>query len=125
MSRQRIPIDQKEFEKLCGMQCTKEEIAGFFDCSEDTIERWCHSTYKQPFAVVFKAKRARGKISLRRSQWELAKKNAAMSIWLGKQYLEQTDTVQNMHMEIEDDGLIEALAKSQNRLVFDGDMVDD
>ena len=28
--RPKIPIDQKSFEKLCEMQCSLEEIAGFF-----------------------------------------------------------------------------------------------
>ena len=38
-------------------------------------------------------KREKGKISLRRYQWELAKKNATMAIWLGKQFLGQRDNV--------------------------------
>lgn len=85
-------IDKKEFEKLCALQCTLPEFCGWFDCSEDTIERWCKSEYNAGFAEVFKLKRANGKISLRRSQWQLAEKNAAMAIFLGKQYLGQRDS---------------------------------
>jgi hypothetical protein len=33
-----------------------------------------------------------GKASLRRRQWELAQKNTAMAIFLGKQYLGQRDS---------------------------------
>ena len=44
------------------------------------------------FSEVFKQKRGVGKISLRRHQWRLAEKNANMAIWLGKQYLGQSDT---------------------------------
>lgn len=33
------------------------------------------------------------RIKLRRYQLELAKRSAAMAIWLGKQYLQQKDTV--------------------------------
>ena len=84
-------IDQTEFEKLCGLQCTKEEIASWFNCSEDTIENWCHKTYKESFSVVFDKKRGVGKISLRRAQFRLAEKNAAMAIWLGKQWLDQRE----------------------------------
>lgn len=73
------------------MQCTKAEISSWFDCSEDTIERWCNRTYKQCFAVVLAQKRGKGKISLRRMQWKLAEKSAPMAIWLGKNYLGQRD----------------------------------
>ena len=44
MARPKKEIDQEQFEKLCGLQCTKEEVADWFDCSEDTIERWCKAT---------------------------------------------------------------------------------
>lgn len=84
-----IPRDQ--FEKLCVLQCTEEEIASFFDCSVDTIERWCKKEYKATFADVFREKRQVGKISLRKSQWKLAEHNATMAIWLGKQYLGQKE----------------------------------
>ena len=32
-------------------------------------------------------------MSLRRKQWNLAKTNATMAIWLGKQYLGQKDNI--------------------------------
>ena len=89
--RPRIVIDQKQFEKLCELQCTLAEIAGWFPCSEDTIERWCRRTYKSGFNAVYAEKREAGKISLRRAQFRLAEKNAAMAIFLGKQYLGQSD----------------------------------
>lgn len=91
MARPLKEINQKDFEKLCGLQCTKEEICGFFDVTDKTLERWCKRTYKKGFSEVFKQKRGTGKISLRRSQFELAKKNANMAIWLGKQYLDQRE----------------------------------
>ena len=91
MGRPRTEIDQKQFESLCGLQCTQEEIASFFHCSEDTITRWCKRTYSLTFAEVYKKKSVSGKISLRRAQFRLAEKNASMAIFLGKQYLGQTD----------------------------------
>ncbi len=91
MGRPKKEISKEQFEKLCGLQCTKEEIAGFFDCSEDTIEKYCKETYGETFTAVFKQKRQTGKISLRRSQWRLAEKNVSMAIWLGKQYLGQKE----------------------------------
>lgn len=98
MARPRKEIDKKEFESLLFIQCTLEEVTAYFDnkldgCSEDTIERWCMRTYKKRFAEVSREKRDVGKISLRRSQWRLAEKNATMAIFLGKNYLGQTDSV--------------------------------
>ena len=78
-----IKIDEDQFKKLCAMQCTKEEVAAFFDCSEDTIDRWCKRTFDESFAVVFKKHSATGKIALRRHQFKLAEKNTAMAIFLG------------------------------------------
>lgn len=92
MARPQKQIDKAQFEKLCGLQCTREEICGFFGISEKTLDAWCKRTYKQSFSLVFAQKRGTGKISLRRYQFELAKKNANMAIWLGKQYLGQRDT---------------------------------
>ena len=91
MARPRIKIDQASFEKLCSLQCTLAEIAVFFGCSEDTIERWCKRIYHSGFAEVFAQKRNLGKIALRRSQFRLAEKNATMAIFLGKQYLGQRE----------------------------------
>lgn len=91
--RPRKDIDKTNFEKLCGSFCTLDEIAGFFDCSEDTIERWCKREYKQSFAEISAKKRGLGKISLRRSGLELAKKNAAVHIFYCKNYLGMTDSV--------------------------------
>lgn len=101
MARPRKEIDQKQFENLCGLQCTKEEICGFFEITDKTLESWCKRTYKQGFSEVFRQKRGKGKISLRRSQWRLAEKNANMAIWLGKQYLDQKDNV-----EVEAKGIV-------------------
>lgn len=90
-------IDKKVFEKLCQLHCTQEEISFFFDCSPDTILRWCKRTYGATFEEVYRAKKAGlGDVSLRRAQWAKAMtgKDTKMLIWLGKQYLNQTDKVE-------------------------------
>lgn len=112
MSRPKKEIDKDQFEKLCGLQCTEIEIAGFFNCSVDTVERWCKKEYKESFAEVFNKKRVAGKISLRRSQFRMAESNATMAIWLGKQYLGQTDTQEKTITLDADDKFIEALEKT-------------
>lgn len=91
MARPRKEINREEFRKLCALQCTEEEIAGWFECSVDTLERWCKREYRENFAEVYKRYSADGKTSLRRYQFALAKTNATMAIWLGKQWLGQRD----------------------------------
>ena len=89
--RPKKEIDQKTFEKLCALFCTEEDIADFFECSVDTVNRWCKSTYDMTFAEIYPKKRSKGKISLRRIQFDIAKNNATMAIFLGKNYLGQSD----------------------------------
>lgn len=89
-------IDKKDFESLLHIQCTLREVTAFFDmklggCSEDTIQRWCKRTYGETFASVASKMYEVGKISLRRAQFRLAEKSAAMAIFLGKNLLGQTD----------------------------------
>lgn len=98
MGRPRKEITEKEFEKLCGLHCTKFEIAAWFDISEDTLERRVKEIYGETFAAVFAKKKGNGKVSLRRKQWLLADKNAAMAIFLGKNLLGQRDNLdQNLN----------------------------
>ena len=52
--RPKKEIDRQEFEKLCGLQCTLEEIAGWFGVSEDTIERWVKRECGASFADTYK-----------------------------------------------------------------------
>lgn len=104
MARPLKEIDKKQFENLCGLQCTKEEICEFFELTDKTLEKWCKRTYSAGFSEVFKQKRGKGKIALRRAQFRLAETNANMAIWLGKQYLEQKDDPNKaaVNIEIED-----------------------
>lgn len=91
MARPVKEINKEQFESLCNLQCTLEEIAGFFKCNKDTINAWCKRTYDEGFSETYKKYSQNGKISLRRYQLRLAEKNASMAIWLGKQWLGQTD----------------------------------
>lgn len=98
MARPKIEIPKEQFESLCSIQCTLAEIADFFKCSEDTVERWCKRTYKDEdgnamgFADTYKKYSVTGRMSLRRWQFRSAENgNTAMLIWLGKQYLGQKE----------------------------------
>lgn len=88
-------IKRDQFENMCGIQCTEEEIAAIFGVSVDTLERWCVNEYKRSFAEVFREKRQYGKASLRRRQWLKATEqmDTTMLIFLGKQYLGQADRI--------------------------------
>ena len=92
--RPKKEIDQKTFENLCGIQCTKSEVCAVLDITDKTLESWCKKTYGIGFSEVFAIKREKGKVSLRRSQFRLAEKNAAMAIFLGKNYLGQKDVLE-------------------------------
>lgn len=100
IGRPKTNIDKSNFEKLCQMQCTLEEIAGFFDCCDDTINNWCKEVYDDNFSGVYKKKSMAGKISLRRNQFKIAENNASMAIFLGKQYLKQRDNIEVEHKDL-------------------------
>jgi len=90
--RPKIVVDWKEVEKLCGLHCTGEEIASFMEISYDTLNRRCHEDHDCGFADYIKQKSSAGKISLRRMQYATAQAgNVSMQIWLGKNWLGQSD----------------------------------
>ena len=66
------------------------------------------------FSEVFRQKREGGKASLRRMQWRLAERNAAMAIFLGKNILGQRDSIAAAVAvsEAEDDPLTKALKEA-------------
>ena len=110
VGRPKKKIDKEQFEKLCVMQCTLNEIAGWFECSEDTIENWCKKEYGENFSDVLKRRASKGKISLRRSQFQAAEAgNVTMLIWLGKQYLEQKEPKQELAVTSNDDDSIKEM----------------
>ncbi len=102
MSRPRKEINKTEFERLCGLQCTKIEICDWFDITDKTLESWCRREYKKGFSEIFSEKRSKGKISLRRAQFQLAMKSPAMAIFLGKNYLGQSDKIEQVVTNVED-----------------------
>ena len=109
MARPRIDIDYKQAKKLAEIQCTIAEIAHVMEVSITKLQR------DTEFRVMYDREREKGKTSLRRMQWSSARKgNVAMLIWLGKQYLAQSDKqslvadveVKRSASELSDDELI-------------------
>lgn len=110
MAKPHKVIDKETFEGLCGIQCTLNEIAGFFKCSHDTIERWCKRTYGMNYGDVHDMYRQDGLIGLRRIQFRQAERVPTMAIWLGKQYLGQKDIITlDANKDAEDDPLTKAI----------------
>lgn len=79
----------KTVEKLASMMCTEEEIASVLGVCVDTLN---NENNRELFKERKEKGMLNGKASLRRLQFKLADSgNATMAIWLGKQYLGQTD----------------------------------
>jgi hypothetical protein len=84
-----------ELEKLCGMQCTDEEIAAWFNVSTRTIER---RRLVAKFREVMDRARAKGRVSLRRILFRQANAgNIAGAIFLSKNILGYKDYLSNEH----------------------------
>lgn len=83
--RPKIKLDYELIEKLAMIQCTQIEIASFIGVNVSTLQR------DAEFCSIYKKGQENGKTSLRRIQFKLAEKNTAMAIFLGKNYLGQSD----------------------------------
>lgn len=78
MAHQR-ELDRRQFESLCGMQCSVEELCGWFGCDEAALNTWCVDTYGEDFQSAFDRLAMMGRIALRRDQVAAAKKNVSMA----------------------------------------------
>lgn len=84
-------IDWNEFEKLCELQCTQDEMADFLHVCGPTLSERVQKQYGEDYLTIYKRFSSTGKRSLRRNQFVMSKKNASMAIWLGKQWLGQKE----------------------------------
>ena len=96
--RPRKEFDKKTFADLIGIGCGAEEICWFFrddtgkPTNIDTLSRWCVREFGMTFQEYRRQNGAMAlKIRLRNAQIKLAEHSAAMAIFLGKNYLGQTD----------------------------------
>ena len=89
--RPKSEIDWEQVKELCKIQCTQEEIAAVIGACVDTLDTHSKKTNGVSFSEYFKEKRQGGKASLRRRQWNMAKDTPSLAIFLGKQYLGQSD----------------------------------
>ena len=80
----------------CGrLGCTLDEVAGMLQVTPATLEDFFK---REPHArTLYSQSRMEGKVSLRRIQYNLAPKSAAMAIFLGKNELGQSDRQDIQH----------------------------
>lgn len=85
-------FDWDLFGKLCQIQCTEAELCLMLDVTDKTLNAICKREKGKSFSELYAQKAVDGKKSLRRKQFEVAMSgNCTMLIWLGKQYLDQSD----------------------------------
>ena len=93
MARPLTEIDWDQVDKMCAIHCTGEEQAAVLNIDYDTLNRACLREHNIGFAEYFKQKASSGKMSLRRKQFTTAMNgNTTMLIWLGKNWLGQKDS---------------------------------
>lgn len=100
--RPKLIIDWEEFEKLCFLQCSIQEICLWFHVSHQTLERRCKEYYGETFGQIFEKKRVGGLISLRRNLFKMSEKNPACAIFLAKNLLGMSDKTAMEHSTKED-----------------------
>ena len=89
-------IKKVELEKLMTLGLSAQETADWFDLKlVRTLERYIAKEYKCSFVELRSKRFVRTKAAIKRVQIEQALKgNTTMLIWLGKQYLGQTEKIE-------------------------------
>ena len=118
-------IDKAQFETMCFINCTEEEIMLVLRVDNETLNRWCQRTYSNTFSQVYRIYASKGKQSLRRAQLEMAKKNPQMAIWLGKQLLGQRDVIEQDIKAVVNDTHTQLIDKLSNRVELEEGEEDD
>jgi hypothetical protein len=95
--RPKKPIDWKEAEKLCYIQCSEVEIADWFHVSVDTLARRLKEEKGFSFKEFFELHRVGGKIALRRNMFKMSEKHPSMAIFLAKNWLGMTEKTEIEH----------------------------
>jgi hypothetical protein len=99
-------VDYTKLDAMCAIHCTGEECASVLGMDYDTLNAALKRDGNKGFSDYFKVKGANGKMSLRRKQYDQAMSgNATMLIWLGKQWLNQSDKVEERRGNIDGETL--------------------
>lgn len=91
--RPRKPIDWKVVDHMLEAQCSALEIAGHFGMTDETLYDRVKAEYGMSYTNYSAKFSSKGLALLRMSQFQKAVKgNAQMQVWLGKQYLKQSES---------------------------------
>lgn len=96
----KIEIDETQLKAICRLKPTIKDVAAFFNCSEDTIERRC----KDYDGISFKEFRDKymvhTRLDLVRKALKMAEKNPAMMIFCLKNLCGWKDKQENVNIDI-------------------------
>jgi len=100
MGRPKADIDFKKVDEYLQAQCSGASIAGLLGIHPDTLYKAIEDKYKLVFSAYSAQKKAEGKEILRKSLWDMAiKGNVTMCIWLSKQYLGMSESLEKLSDE--------------------------
>ena len=95
--RPRKSIDWDKVDALCAIHCTRDEISEVLGVGVDALIRASKREKGMDIGEYIARKALRGKMSLRRRQWKSAEAgDRTMLVWLGKQWLGQTDKIEQV-----------------------------
>jgi len=110
--RPKFKFDYEAVTKLALIGCTDTDVAFISGCSPDTIQRRLKKDDKtglcadEELRLALAKGRAQRRKSIHAKQFEVAMRgNCTMLIWLGKNYLGQTDNPLNIKIDKKFDGL--------------------
>lgn len=109
--RKPASIDWERVDKLLRSHCTGTGVASLLGIHPETLYRTCKDKFKMDFSEYSRLKKSEGKELLREKQFDVALAGEkSLLIWLGKQYLEQSDKLETVvtNVEVPEDDVIEA-----------------
>ena len=98
--RPQAVIEYSKLDAMCAIHCTGEECAAILGMDYEVMNRALKRDGHGGFKDYFTQKGASGKMSLRRKQYDQAMSgNSTMLIWLGKQWLSQSDKHEELNKD--------------------------
>ncbi len=95
MGRPRKEIDQTLLENYLKLYPTEAELSHLMNCDIDTLAKYIKKTYGVTFPELRDKMFTATKTAIKRAQFKKAieGENPTMLIWVGKQYLSQSDQI--------------------------------
>ncbi len=113
-------IDKDELEKLMKLNLSEQEVSDWFDVQPKTLIRFVNKEFGCTFVQLRNKGFVRTKAAIKRAQIENALKgNTVLLIWLGKQYLGQSDKIEQT-IELGDRPARELSDEELDRLLIEG-----